>query len=154
MGFTGRLSSRRVLYTDLSAEKCKARFNDDINSFAGRAFEGKIYEDGFYVVHITRGRHRVEYGLSASFGQEGEFTRINYRFSKSPSNKWAYIATAVFAIVMAFTVLGDNTYPPLPIAYNLFLVFGMSGILLAVVWIQDYYYRRKLLNFVKAMFNL
>ena len=77
----------KVLYTDFDIEKCKERFNDDINSYGSRNFYGKIFNNNFYVVYTARTRARTEYEFRANLNPEGKRTQIQYELSGGANKK-------------------------------------------------------------------
>ena len=153
-----RVSKSKVLYTDLNIETCKARFNEDINSYAGTNFFGKIYNNDFYVVYIPRGRYRHEYELRANLKSEGSGTRIEYELTNSAVFKKIFIVvllTPLIGLIVPFINNDQDFLMNFNAGVYLAACYGVIAlIVLPAILIGSYYYNRKLINFVKAMFNL
>jgi hypothetical protein len=148
----------KVLYTDLSIEKCKARFNDDINSYAGNDFFGKIYNNDFYVVYIPKGKYRGEYELRANLKSEGNGTRIEYELSSPSMLKKIVIFLLLIplaGLIIPFIDNDQNFFMNFDIGFYFAISYGfIILLLLPAILISNYYYNRKLIRFVKTMFNL
>lgn len=159
MDYTGRLlvkkNKSKVLYTAFDIEKCKERFNDDINSYGGRNFSGKIYNNDFYIVYATNGRYRTEYEFRANLRQEGGFTRIQYEFSGFLTEKKHFVFLALFPLVLTiFALIVDyqNYQEMQNIWFYVALFYGFTiCIFLPLILITNYFYRQKLVKFVEIM---
>ena len=82
------MKKSKVLYTDLDIEKCRQRFNEDINAYGSKRFYGKIFNNDFYVVYVARSRAKNEYELRANLKQDGERTQIKYELSGGINKKY------------------------------------------------------------------
>ncbi|MCL2775136.1 MAG: hypothetical protein FWD71_17575 [Oscillospiraceae bacterium] len=152
------MSKSKILYTDLSVEKCRERFNEDITAYCGIDFSGMITNDDFYIDYVTKGRYRVSYKLRANLKQEGETTQIQYELSNTLlSNKSIILLLFIPLIVVIFLYLGsdENFFIENNIWVYLAAFYGVIVfIILPVIIITNYINNRKLVKFVESMFNI
>jgi len=150
------INKNKVLYTDLDIEKCRQRFNEDINSYGNERFAGQIYNNDFWIMYTTRGRYRVAFELRANLKQEDEVTRIQYEFSGG-INKIINIILLILPLVMLIVPLLNNNQNFSAwdfIAPYLSATYGFIGLVIfPLIMIQSYFYHRKLVKFVEIMLN-